>query len=512
MELPAAFAEDMKRYYPEQATALLDALRQPAVRAARLQKYTLAKNLPSNGDGCETNWVGRPAGPSFWLQDGPLPQAPLELQSHFQQPVPWLQDAYYILTDSDLGRTAFHELGGVYLQDASAMAAVAALNLQPGERVLDLCAAPGSKATALGRLLAPTGSLYANEIHPVRVKVLAQNLERCGIPAVISNERPETLAQAWPQAFDAVLVDAPCSGEGMFRKDPDAALQWTPQAVEMCALRQRDILKDGLALVRPGGRLVYSTCTLNPLENEQVVAWACANFPVELEELPLWPHWEQGRPELAGNYGDVCKSRRLWPHSRGGEGHFVARLRVLDTIPPATLPRRQTGQAVLSRLNQKRSPGWQPRRGADGDSQRELRQWAAQLGTFVNLETLDHVRAITARHGGLLLSVNDGLPLEGLKVLREGVWLARIYGQRLVPHHQLAMASNSTVWLQHRPLDEEEIVAYLRGEALGMSVGYDSTGWVVLSYQGLPAGWGKATPGRINNGYPKGLRRQVTAH
>ena len=188
------------------------------------------------------------------------------------EPVPWARDAFYLKPGARPGASIAHACGAFYLQEASAMLPAAALQAAPGELVLDLCAAPGGKSSQIARDLAGDGVLVANEIDPARARALAGNLERLGVPnALVVSETPARLAAKWPGMFDAVLVDAPCSGEGMFRRDPNARAEWSPEAPAGCARRQRQILSEAARLVRPGGRLVYSTCTFNALENEGTV-------------------------------------------------------------------------------------------------------------------------------------------------------------------------------------------------------------------------------------------------
>ena len=282
--LPQAFLQRMQSQLGEEYADFLRALERPRAVALRLN--------PLKGE--------RPALPFM------------------QERVPWESEGYYYDTDSRPGLHPYHEAGVYYLQEASAMAPVRLLDPQPGERVCDLCAAPGGKTTQIAGEMAGQGFLLCNEINPKRAKILSRNIERMGVAnALVTNEHPQNLAKRLWGFFDRVLVDAPCSGEGMFRKEEAAITDWSEETVEMCAHRQSEILDSGAQLVRDGGILVYSTCTFAPQENEQVV------------EAFLQRHSEFSRVAVdAPWFTQVAEgSFRLWPHKLKGEGHFAAVLR-----------------------------------------------------------------------------------------------------------------------------------------------------------------------------------------
>ena len=235
-----------------------------------------------------------------------------------QAQVPWEPMGYYYDPESRPGLHPYHEAGVYYLQEASAMAPVQLLDPQPGERICDLCAAPGGKTTQIAGRMAGEGFLLCNEINPKRAKILSRNIERMGVAnALVTNEHPGKLAERLPGFFDRVLIDAPCSGEGMFRKEEAAVTDWSQETVEMCARRQAEILHSGAQLVRPGGRLVYSTCTFAPEEDELAVEEFLQNHPDFEPEMVEAPWFTAGS---AGNF-------RMWPHKLLGEGHFAAVLR-----------------------------------------------------------------------------------------------------------------------------------------------------------------------------------------
>ena len=253
------------------------------------------------------------------------PDLPLDF---VREPVPWAVHGCYYDPDARPGLHPYHDAGLYYLQEPSAMAPASLLDAQPGERVLDLCAAPGGKSTQLASAMQDRGLLVCNEIHPKRARVLSGNVERLGFPnALVLNESPERLSARFPGWFDRVLVDAPCSGEGMFRKEDAAVTDWSEDTVAMCAARQKTILDEAAKLLRPGGRLVYSTCTFAPEENEGVIARFLATHPDYRIEAVDAPYFAPGRPEWADGNPDLAHCLRLWPHLLKGEGHFAAVLR-----------------------------------------------------------------------------------------------------------------------------------------------------------------------------------------
>ena len=258
--------------------------------------------------------------------------------------VPWAENGYYYQAGDQPGRHPFHAAGVYYIQEPSAMAPVELLGVQPGERVLDLCAAPGGKSTQIAAKLKGRGFLLCNEIHPARAKILSENIERMGVVnACVTNEAPARLAGFFPEYFDRVLVDAPCSGEGMFRKNDAACEEWSPENVHMCAERQDEILDCAAGMLCAGGRLVYSTCTFAPEEDEGSVSRFLRRHP----EFRLMPvdimEAEKGRLGLKGCDGvpayveeaapGLEGTLRMAPHRISGEGHFAAVLQKAGSLP-----------------------------------------------------------------------------------------------------------------------------------------------------------------------------------
>ncbi len=415
------------------------------------------------------------------------------------------------------GKHPYHAAGLYYLQDPSAMAVAELLAPQPGERVLDLAAAPGGKTTHIASLMRGQGLLIANEVHVQRAWELASNLERWGARNVaITAETPERLAERFPGFFDAVLVDAPCSGEGMMRKSEAARREWAPELVRGCALRQTAILEHAARLVRPGGRLVYATCTFNPEENEGTVARFLAGHPeFELVEVPRHPGFSPGIcRDVAGR--DVASRDvacnvstrvvRLWPHLAPGEGHFIAVLRrAVDAPSPppvspwrsAKLPKPVEDVYRAFCVTALKSTDPQAHTKAHEDVQKALRDPSCPPWMSFSFALV----------GSYLYALPAGLPdLAGLRFLHPGWWLGTIKKDRFEPSHALALGlrvQDAQRVLDLRP-DDPTLAAYLRGESFS-SPGED--GWTLVAVDGYPIGGGKRVANRLKSHYPKGLRR-----
>ena len=378
--------------------------------------------------------------------------------------VPWEPMGYYYDPDARPGLHPYHDAGVYYLQEASAMSAVALLDPQPGERICDLCAAPGGKSTQIAGRLMGEGFLLCNEYSPKRAKILSSNIERLGIAnALVTNETPDRLAERLPAYFDRVLIDAPCSGEGMFRKEEAAVTDWSPETVQMCARRQSEILDAGAVLVRPGGRLVYSTCTFAPEENEQAVAEFLARHP-DFEPEAVCAPWFT--PVGDGQF-------RMWPHKLLGEGHFGAVLRRKGNESP-------TGS---------------------GDAGEKLpKLWdafAKELGI-----TLPQGKAVT--FGNRVFWAPEQMPsLKGLKVLRPGLELGELKKDRFEPAHALALWLTDCRNAENLDSDSRKIQDYLCGNVIPSH----KKGWCLVMVDGYSIGWGKGDGVQLKNHYPKGLRR-----
>jgi NOL1/NOP2/fmu family ribosome biogenesis protein/precorrin-6B methylase 2 len=382
------------------------------------------------------------------------------------------------------------------------MAVTLALDPQPGERILDLAAAPGGKATHIAARLAGRGTLYANEIHPKRVWDLAENLERWGARnVVVLNETPARLADRLEGCFDRVLLDAPCSGEGLFRKNPAARAEWSPALVEGCARRQDGLLDDAAQLVRPGGVLVYSTCTFAAEEDEGVIARFLEAHPdYEVIAPARLPGFEPGRPEWIPGGGPPALARtiRLWPHVGPGEGHFIAVLRRGD----------DSARPLEHRPPEHRPPEHRPPAHRPAKDGPESRAAIAFYHAFCR----DHLDGLPAEAGLSLVGTYlyatpepPGLPGD-LRAVHPGWWLGVVKAGRFEPSHALAMAltpAEVRLSLALRP-EDPRLGAFLLGQGFADA---GDPGWVLMTVDGFPVGWGKRAAGVLKSRYPKGLRR-----
>lgn len=446
--------------------------------------------------------------PALGLRVNPLKLRP----EHFEhitpwvlEPVPWALFGFRVAEGARPGKHPYHAAGLYYLQEPSAMAVVEALDVRPGMRVLDLAAAPGGKSTQIAGYLDGAGLLVANEVESSRIKPLGENLERWGTRnAVITNETSERLAEHFGTFFDRVLLDAPCSGEGMFRKNPGARDEWSVEHVAGCAVRQGRILEQAARLVAPGGLLVYSTCTFAPEENEQRIAAFLAEHPQwSLIDIPKRHGFVAARPEWAGDLAtsELKHAVRLWPHRVAGEGHFIALLRNGEQSERSLLP-----SAEFARDEARR----QQRGGRRGDrvvDTGEAARAAWQAFERESLTTSFPAERLSVHNDQVYLAPHpEGTRLpdfSGLRVVRSGLWLGTAKPGRFEPSHALALAllpddARLTISLT---LDEAE--RYLRGETFA-NAGPD--GWVLIGVNGWPLGWGRRVGGLVKNFYPKGLR------
>lgn len=411
-------------------------------------------------------------------------------------PVPWCVEGYYYGADERPGRHPWHEAGAYYIQEPSAMSAVELLMPQPGEKVCDLCAAPGGKTTQIAGKMQGQGLLVSNEFYANRAKILAQNVERMGIAnTVVLNESTEHLAEFFPEFFDRILVDAPCSGEGMFRKEPQVMQEWSLENVLLCAKRQQEILGHAAKMLKPGGVLVYSTCTFAPEENEQ-------NIRHFLEEHP---EFSLETSEIGEQHFSHAKSSgiyRLWPHKLRGEGHFLARMRKAGS--------QNAEDAAIIGLYVESANGRKNRKGAKS---KETTKTAEALSGFWNFQAQALRIDLEEKRFGRYVLFSDNLyllpkempELSGIKVVRAGLHLGTCKKNRFEPSHALALYLHPGEVRQRVELSsKEEALKYLHGETASCDSG--QKGWTLVCVDGLSIGWGKAQNGIVKNHYPKGLR------
>lgn len=376
-------------------------------------------------------------------------------------PTPWEPSGFFVEGEG-LGKTVLHAAGAYYVQEPSAMSAVPELEIGAGERVLDLCSAPGGKGTQIAQYMKGEGVLVLNEPISSRRDVLAQNVERLGIKnATITCAEPQFLAPVFENYFDKILVDAPCSGEGMFKKEPNAIPEWSTQNVALCAERQAKILNSADKMLCGGGRLVYSTCTFSPEEDEGQIE----SF------LKTHPQYR------------LIKMQKLLPHEVHGEGHFVAVLEKTEG------DRAEDFSLLNSSIPKK----------ADI---RAYREWESA--------TLNHPFENLILEGDMLFYFPDGtqnftalLPQAERWRIRQSIFLGRLEAKRFTPAHAISTRF-SPESAQHIEVDEVTALNYLRG--LTFECPQILKGWYIVTYKNLPLGWCKAVNGTAKNHLPKGIR------
>lgn len=430
--LPAAFIENMKKQLPqEEWEAFFSIYTQKAHKGVRLnplkgEEQTLQALLPFLGE-----------------------------------PIPWEENGFYT-EEEKLGANALHFAGAFYSQEPSAMSAAPLLNVQKGERVLDLCSAPGGKGTQLACAMQGEGLIVLNEPVLSRAKILLSNVERLGIKnAVVTSHLPEELSSRFATYFDKILVDAPCSGEGMFRKNTEEALgEWSEDNVALCAKRQAHILQHATKMLKKGGRLVYSTCTFATSEDEGQVCDYLKNHP-------------QMR---------LIKQEKLYPHKVRGEGHFVALFEKLDGEEGA---RMRPMQPFVSKASEQAYRAFE----------KQCLESKAQRLHEVN--------------GVLYALPQDVFDWKGLQVLRVGLKLGEVKNGRFEPSHALVMATKKEEWKNtvDFPQTDKRVDKYLHGETVEAD---GENGWCAVCVEGLCLGLGKRVQGTVKNHLPKGIRKRTT--
>ena len=475
-------------------------------------------------------------------------------------PVPWTKNGYYYEEEDAVSRHPFYYAGLYYLQEPSAMAPAAVLDVRPGMRVLDLCAAPGGKATALGEKLRGEGLLVANDISASRCRALLRNIELAGITnAFVTNAQPAVLAERFEGYFDRILLDAPCSGEGMFRKDEKVIRAWDPEKNDRCAGIQRELILEAAKMLRPGGRLIYSTCTFSRLENEDVIGYLLTQDPA-FRLLPI-PSCEGFSPGFDSER--LCV--RIWPHKAEGEGHFMALLE--KTNPEITVwaagteaepgdraGRENQGQSCQDQhgRSQKDRDQINPEKKSH-KGKKQNRKKTAERHTpgmpggpgrteelklfrdfFERQDIPDPMRVrkpdwmktgseCEIRGSQVYKSAIDPETVRGIPFLRNGIYLGELKKNRFEPSQSLALAWYS-IYEENDcpgemissgkevpsgemklvfPPEDGRLPAYLRGETLELSEAEGSgAGWKLVSAGEYPLGWGKVTGNTLKNKYP----------
>ena len=414
--------------------------------------------------------------------------------------VPWISNGYFYEAEDVPAKHPFYSAGLYYLQEPSAMTPASRLKVQPGERVLDLCAAPGGKATELGAALQGEGLLVANDINTARARALLRNLELFGISnSFVTNEPPHVLAERFPEFFHKIMVDAPCSGEGMFRKNPAVVDSWQEKGPEYFSKLQREIIVQAADMLLPGGMMFYSTCTFSPLENEKTITHLLKERP-DMEVIPMedYEGFAEGLTSYRGEvFDESCKlCRRIWPHKMSGEGHFMALLH----------KKNGTQQQVQQTVSQS-SIWWEKCKGLNKE------QKAAAEDFFSHVNIAYDEKRIDVRGDNLYYLPAPKYDGRGLHFLRNGLFMGEFKKKRFEPSQPFALALHAQDFDQvlDFPADDERLSRYLREETLDVSdliAGEKKRkGWQLVMVAGHPLGFGKLVNNNLKNKYPAGWRK-----
>ncbi len=462
MALPLKFMERMRRLLAAEADPFFTSL------------------LSSRAYGLRVNTLK-------WEIEEAVNQLPFHLE-----PIPWVPEGFYYQEQERPAKHPYYHAGLYYIQEPSAMAPGALLPIQPGDKVLDLCAAPGGKSTQVAARLKGKGVLVCNDISAERIKALVKNIELFGVRnALITNETPQRLANVFPAYFDKILIDAPCSGEGMFRKNPELVKSWSPQLIEQCVIMQENILDQAAQMLKPGGLMLYSTCTFAPEENEwQVARFLSRHRQFELLDIQISFSLSSGRTEWLADLdvdaqikSQINRTIRLWPHHIEGEGHFLALLKKKDGDDASVIPGKRS---ILTERDLT-----------------EFRRFEKELFKKTVEEMAEGTLVLYKNH----LSLKpDGLPnLDGLKVVRSGWYLGELKKNRFQPSQALAMGLNShevRKIISFQP-DDDALLRYLKGETLTQT---GEKGWKLICVDRHPLGWAKQVGGMLKNEYPPAWR------
>ena len=398
--------------------------------------------------------------------------------------VPWCENGFYYEPKEKPAKHPFYHAGLYYIQEPSAMVSAAFLPVEPGEKVLDLCAAPGGKSTQLAAKLFGKGLLVSNDISYSRTRALLKNIELFGIGnSVVVSEPPQVLAARFPNYFDKILIDAPCSGEGMFRKQFNMIQAWEKNGIELFVALQRSILTEAVKMLKPGGKLIYSTCTFSKEENEHAIEYLLnLNQNLSLVELPLLNGFDTGHPDwgITENM-ELKKTRRLWPHHIEGEGHFVAMVEKKGAINEEDV----TPPSAYQYHNQMPSTF--------------LKEFLGNIQYTFKPEQIECV-------GEKVYYIPDDMPdVKGLRLLRCGLYLGNMRKNRFEPSGSLAMFLNAKNFdnVISFELSDDRVVRYLKGETIETEA---KSGYVLVCVSGYPLGFAKSNNGVLKNKYPAGWR------
>lgn len=484
ISLPIAFEEKMKKLLGEEYEAFLASYDQPRNFGLRVNVNKLS------------------------------PEEFEKLSPFHLTKIPWTENGYYYEEEDAPSRHPFYHAGLYYLQEPSAMTPASRLEIKPGERVLDLCAAPGGKATELGARLMGKGVLVANDISASRAKALLKNIEIFGISnSFVVNDVPSHLSEQFPEFFDKILVDAPCSGEGMFRKDPDVAKVWEEEKPLQCAKQQKEILTRAAQMLREGGKLLYSTCTFSPEENEQVIEHLLhSRDDMELLEIEGYEGFAPGRPETVSSLWiddkeadadpGLQKCVRIWPHKMAGEGHFLALLRKKTKAECEKSSSEVENTFVREALCGKPASLKEVR--MSKPDQAALQEFFRDVTMEIDWNYVE-IRKSQVYYVPRELGERKGIPF-----LRNGLYLGEIKKDRFEPSQSFAMALKKEEYASAADMnwDDERVLRYLKGETIEIDdlPTQRKKGWQLVCVNGYPLGWGKLVNGTLKNKYHAGWR------
>lgn len=407
-------------------------------------------------------------------------------------PVPWISNGfYYDGSQYQPAKHPYYYAGLYYLQEPSAMTPANRLPVNPDDKVLDVCAAPGGKATELGANLGPEGVLIANDISNSRARGLLKNLELFGIGnMMVISEEPGKLVEYFPEYFDKILIDAPCSGEGMFRKEKKMIKAWEEHGPEFFSKLQRSIITQAAQMLKPGGMLLYSTCTFDPLENEQTIEYLLEQFPeFTIFEMKEYEGFTKGKPEVTkADIKDLEKTVRIFPHHMQGEGHYLALLKKENAIE-----RSEKSFKIAEPKSMKKIP-------------EELALF------FEDLTWKIDNRYLEIRDERVYYMPKELPELKGIRFLRSGLLMGELKKKRFEPSQALAMCLKKEEYrnILDLSVEDERIIKYLKGETLDVEdmTGHKDKGWYLVCVDGYPLGFGKLANQTLKNKYLPGWRWQ----
>ena len=454
--LQKSFTDRMEKLLGDKYGAFISAMEGEPVRGLRVNRIKCRENYNLSGD-------------RFMLEK-----------------IPYVDNGFILRDGDGVGLTPEHHAGMIYMQDPGAMSALSAINISEGEWVLDACAAPGGKSSQIAERIGDSGFLLSNEYVPKRAKIIVGNFERLGIRrAMVTSLDTAEFPKMFQGVFDLIVCDAPCSGEGMFRKSEEALEDWSEENVETCAKRQLYILENLIPALKAGGRLVYSTCTYSLEENEMTVAKILDNHP-DLELIPaderLIPYTSDGI-NFDGDHPEMRLARRFYPHVSEGEGQFVA--------------------VIKKQENDKERPTILYKDASISPSKSEIQIIEKFLKEAFN--TAPRGRLI--KQGDFISLIPHDCPIPKRSVFMPGIVIGEVQKNILKPHHQLfsAFGKDMKLTINLDPGDAR-VEKYLRGEEIEWDT--DKSGWCAVCYEGVPLGGGKISSGRVKNHYPKGLRNK----